>query len=241
MNLLGTTLTYLGHSTFLVETARGKRILVDPWLQGNPRCPKVFHDAASDAILVTHAHSDHAGDIVAAASRCSGNVVGIFELINQFGRLGVAESKLMPMSKGGTVHLDAVDCDVTMTDARHSSSWAEADGSMVYMGEAAGYVVSVPGGLKVYFAGDTCAFGDMALIKELYQPAVAVLPIGDHFTMGPREAAVACRLLGVRAVVPCHFATFPQLVGRPAHLEGQLKTLGLNVEVIPLEPGQTAA
>jgi L-ascorbate metabolism protein UlaG (beta-lactamase superfamily) len=239
MDLLGTKLTYLGHSTFLIDTARGKRILVDPWLQSNPRCPTEFHDVRTDVILITHAHSDHAGDAVSAAERCGGKVVGIYELAEYLGRLGVEESKLERMNKGGTIHLAEVVADVTMIDARHSSSWAEDDGRPTYLGEPAGYVLGLPGGLKVYFAGDTSLFGDMALIRDLYAPTLAVLPIGDRFTMGPREAAFACRLLGVKAVIPCHYATFPVLTGTPASLRENLAALGAYVEVIALKPGQS--
>jgi L-ascorbate metabolism protein UlaG (beta-lactamase superfamily) len=241
MDFRGAKLTYLGHSTFLVETARGKRILVDPWLWNNPRCPAHFHDVATDAILLTHAHSDHAGDVVAASLRCSGKIVAIFELANHLGRVGIEESKLEAMSKGGTIHLADAECDVTMTDARHSSSWDESDGRMTYMGDPVGFVVSLSGGPKIYFAGDTCVFGDMAIIRELYEPAIAVLPVGDRFTMGPREAALACRLLGSKVVVPCHYATFPALTGTPEALRENLKKQGSDVTILTLEPGQTAS
>jgi L-ascorbate metabolism protein UlaG (beta-lactamase superfamily) len=230
-------LTWLGHSTFLLTTAGGKTILIDPWLAGNPKCPATLHDVACDAIVVTHGHSDHVGDAVSAAKRCGGPVVAIYELANWLQAQGIPGTKVVGMNKGGTTALDGLDVTVTMTDAKHSSSAIGPDGKITYLGEAAGYIIGMNDGLNLYVAGDTSLFGDMALLKELYAPAAAILPIGDCYTMDPRAAAHACRLLGVKQVVPCHYGTFPALTGTPERLRAELAALGLKVEVLAPEPG----
>jgi L-ascorbate metabolism protein UlaG (beta-lactamase superfamily) len=240
MNAQAIGLTWLGHATFLVRTPEGKTVLVDPWLAGNPKCPKSFHDTASDAILVTHGHSDHVGDAVPAAGRCSGSVVGIYDLTVWLGAKGVAAGKLAGMNKGGTVALPGLKLSVTMTDARHSSSFVEEDGSIVYLGEPAGYVIGFSNGDSLYIAGDTSLFGDMEWIGRLYRPRAAILPIGDLFTMDPRAAAHACKLLGVETVVPSHYGTFPALTGTPEQFRKELAVLGLPVRVLELEVGKAA-
>jgi L-ascorbate metabolism protein UlaG (beta-lactamase superfamily) len=140
------------------------------------------------------------------------------------------------MNIGGTQKIG--DIGVTMTMSLHSSGVIE-NGTPIYLGEPAGYVITLEDGLKVYFAGDTSLFGDMRLIKDLYAPEIAFLPIGDHFTMGPEAAARACELLGVKQVVPMHWGTFPLLTGTPARLRELVKPLG--IEVLELKPGQTTA
>jgi L-ascorbate metabolism protein UlaG (beta-lactamase superfamily) len=237
MDFRGSRVTWLGHATFLLTTPAGKTVLIDPWLESNPLCPKSFHEVASDAILITHGHFDHTGDAVKAATRCSGNIVGIYELTEWLAQEGVASEKLVGIGKGGTYELVGLEVSVTLTDAKHSSSATGKDGSIIYLGEPAGFVVAMPGGLTLYVAGDTCLFGDMEWIKTLYQPRLALLPIGGHYTMDPKAAAYACKLLGVEAVIPCHYGTFPVLKGTPDQLRSELNALGLSTEVIVLEPG----
>lgn len=241
MKLDGIEITWLGHATFLLKTPEGKRLLVDPWLAGNPRCPAAFHQVPSDAILVTHGHADHLGDIDTALAHCSGPVVAVFELTQWLGaKRGVPAEKRCGMNKGGEVELKDLGVAVAMTDARHSSSWSEEDGTQSYLGEAAGFVVTFSNGKAVYLAGDTGLFGDMALIGELYAPTIAILPIGDRFTMGPAAAARAARLCGVRAVIPCHYGTFSMLTGTAAAFIDELAEEAPEVHAIVLEPGQRA-
>jgi L-ascorbate metabolism protein UlaG (beta-lactamase superfamily) len=223
-------LTWLGHSAFRLD-AGGKRIYIDPFLNGNPKCPENEQTPERvDVIAVTHGHGDHVGDTVALAKDHGATVVAPVELADWLGNEGV-QSVLDP-NKGGTVAVD--DVRFTMTNAHHSSS--TNDGK--YTGEPCGIVVRAHEngqGKSVYFAGDTCVFGDMALIGRLYKPDIAVLPIGDHYTMGPEEAALALELLGVKRCVPCHWGTFPPLVGRPATLQ----ELAPGVQVEMIEPGQS--
>jgi L-ascorbate metabolism protein UlaG (beta-lactamase superfamily) len=227
-------ITWLGHSTFIVRTPGGKRLLFDPWLTGNPSCPDALRKPPKvDVILASHGHFDHIEDLLLCARESNAPVVGIFELCDWLGRKGI--QNVSPMNKGGSQ--DVAGVRVTMTDARHSSGFMD-NGQMVYMGEPAGYVIKLEDGRSIYYAGDTCLFGDMKLIGEMYSPEIAFLPIGDRFTMDPRAAAKACELLGVRQVVPMHWGTFPLLTGTPADLKTYLG--GRGVEVLELKPGDTA-
>jgi len=222
-----TTLTWLGHSAFRLDTSSGKRIYVDPFLNGNPKCPDDEREPErADIVAVTHGHGDHVGDTVDIAKKHGSTVVAIVELSGWLGKQGVDESKLPGPNKGGTVDVDGV--KFTVVNAFHTGS--APDGS--YGGEPAGFVVTTEDGKKLYFAGDTCLFGDMQLIGRVYEPDVAIIPIGDHYTMGPKEASVAIELLGVKRVVPCHWGTFGLLTGTPDQLEAPA---GVTVE--KLEPG----
>jgi L-ascorbate metabolism protein UlaG (beta-lactamase superfamily) len=233
MNLNGIKLTWLGHATFRMETPGGKTILVDPWVMGNPMCPASEKNPQQvDIMLCTHGHGDHIGDAVEIAKKLSPRVVGIPELCGWLGKKGV--KKLAEMNKGGTQTLD--DIKVTMVHADHSCGIQDGD-QLIYGGEACGYVIEFSTGLKIYHAGDTNVFGDMRIIRELYAPDLALLPIGDHYTMGPREAAYASNLLQPNTVIPMHFGTFPFLVGTP----GALEKLVPGIEVVTLKPGVTAS
>ncbi|HUP33193.1 MAG TPA: metal-dependent hydrolase [Gaiellaceae bacterium] len=223
---MATTLTWLGHAAFRIDTPGGKRIYVDPFLNGNPKCPESeLEPERVDAILITHGHGDHYGDAIELAGKFGCTVVAPVELADWLQAKGV-ESVRDP-NKGGTVELDGV--KVTLTHAQHSSS--TNDGT--YAGEPCGLVVELEDGFTLYFAGDTNVFGDMALIARIYEPDVAVLPIGGHYTMGPNEAAVALELLGVDRCVPSHYGTFPVLQGTP----DELRALAPGVEVLAPEPG----
>jgi L-ascorbate metabolism protein UlaG (beta-lactamase superfamily) len=230
MDLKGVKLTWLGHATFRIETG-GKTVLVDPWVMGNPLCPENEKKVKKvDVMLCTHGHFDHIGDAVEIAKQHNPTVVGIFELCAWLEKKGA--KKTSPMNKGGTQAVG--DVRVTMVHADHSCGILDGN-QIIYGGEACGFVMEFQNGLKIYHAGDTAVFGDMQIIRELYAPDIALLPIGDHYVMSPREAAYACRLLKPKAVVPMHFGTFPVLTGTPA----QFKQLAKDVEVVEMKPGQT--
>src|SRR5579862_633665 len=206
------SLTWLGHATFRLDTDDGKRVYVDPLLSGNPKTPENEKSPdRADAIYLTHGHGDHLGDVVELQNRLGCKVLGIVELVGWLSKNGIAEDNLIAFNKGGSVELDGI--RYTMTNAFHSSSAPD----LSYTGEPTGVVIHADG-RRVYFAGDTCVFGDMQLIARLYRPDVAVLPIGDHFTMGPEEAALALELLGNPRCMPCHFGTWPVLAGTPDEL-----------------------
>jgi len=226
--------TWLGHSTFLFRSPGGKRILIDPWVAGNPACPEPSKRIGDlDLILISHGHGDHTGDAVSIARATGAHVIANYEICLWLEAKGIKNTA--PMGHGGTQTVGGI--SITMVNAVHGSSVVE-DGRVIYLGHPAGYVIRFEDGLTVYFAGDTDLFGDMRLIGELYRPAIAFLPIGDRFTMGPAAAARAAELLGVRQVVPMHYGTFPVLTGTPAALRALVEPRG--VQVLELRPGETA-
>jgi L-ascorbate metabolism protein UlaG (beta-lactamase superfamily) len=225
------SLTWLGHAAFRLDTPGGKRVYVDPWLE-NPKCPDGEKDPERvDLIALTHGHDDHVGQTVQLAQHFGCPVVAQVELRGWLSRQGTPEHATVAEApnKGGAVNVDGI--RITLTDAKHSSSCPDG----TYAGEAAGLVIELEDGKKIYFAGDTCVFGDMQLIGRIYEPDLAVIPIGGHYTMDPQEAAVALELLGVKRCVPCHYGTFPLLAGSP----DELRKLAPDVEIVALEPGET--
>jgi len=230
----GNKLTWLGHAAFRITTPTGNVILVDPWIQSNPMTPEALKKFDRvDTMLITHGHFDHIADAVELGKKFKPRVVAIHETSGWLESKGV--TNISGMNKGGTQK--AGEIEVTMVHAIHSVGILD-DYKMVYGGEACGYIIRLPGGLTVYHAGDTAVFGDMKIIGELYSPDVAMLPIGDHYTMGPREAALAVRLLNVRHVIPMHFGTFPALTGTPDALRELTRDVP-SLEYHVMKPGET--
>jgi len=224
------SLTWLGHAAFRLDTPGGKRVYIDPFLD-NPRCPEAEKSPDRvDLIALTHGHGDHVGSTVELATKFGCPVVAMIELREWLAGKGLPDEATEGGNKGGTIEKAGV--KVTLVNAFHSSSCN--DGS--YVGEAAGLIVEVEDGKKAYFAGDTCVFGDMQLIGRVYEPDLAVLPIGDHYTMGPKEAGVALELLGTKRCLPCHWGTFPLLTGTPDQLKEHAPS---GVEILTPEPGES--
>jgi L-ascorbate metabolism protein UlaG (beta-lactamase superfamily) len=223
------TLTWLGHATFRLDSDRGKRIYVDPFLTGNPTTPESERSPDRvDMIAITHGHGDHVGDAVGLSkSFPDAPIIALVELKGWLGNEGANVGDVPGLNKGGSQEIDGI--RFSLVNAFHSG--AAPDGS--YVGEPSGIVIRLESGKSVYFAGDTCVFGDMQLIARLHRPDVAVLPVGDWFTMGPEEAAVALELLGNPRCVPCHYGTFPMLTGTP----DELVRLAPNANVERLDPG----
>ena len=227
------SITWLGHATFILRTPGGRRIIFDPWVNTNPSCPDSAKKVGPlDLMLITHGHADHTADAVTIARATGAQVVAPFELSVWLQQKGL--KKVTGMNPGGTLRTHGL--SITMVQAVHSSS-ADAEPGMAYMGPAAGYVVRFEDGFTVYYAGDTAVFGDMKLIAEMYHPVVAFLPIGDLYTMGPEQAAVACSLLGIKQVIPMHWGTFPELTGTPARLRELVGPKG--IDVLDIKPGET--
>ena len=229
------TITWYGHGSWGYVSPGGMRLLVDPWLEGNPKCPDALKHPEADLILLTHSHGDHIADAPAVAKRTGAQVIGKYETIVWLATHQGLEN-VLGFNVGGTVEAQGI--RFTMTTAVHSGGLVWDDAIVGYGGEPAGYVIHFEDGTRVYQSGDTTVFSDMALIGELYRPDLAVLSIGDFYTMGPLGAAHAVRLLGVQRVLGGHWGTFPALTGTPAGLREELGKLGLGgVTVHDLEPG----
>ena len=234
-DLKGTRITWLGHATVLIVTSKGTTILIDPFLEHNPKYPKGYQlPEKIDLLLVTHGHMDHIADAVPVAKKHGPAVIGMVELVGWLQSKGVKDDQAIGMNLGGS-HRHA-DVTVTLTEARHSSGITDG-AKTIYGGEPAGMVIAIDGGPVLYHAGDTAPFTDMQIIRDMYHPELAMLPIGDHYTMGPKGAAVAAKLIGAKTILPIHFGTFPVLTGTPDALEKELA--GSGVEVIHTDPGKT--
>lgn len=227
-------ITYLGHAAFKFVSPKGVVVYIDPFLSQNPKTPPEMKTVEkADLILVTHGHGDHVGDTLSIAEKTNARIVVQPELGRYLTRKGA--KNVIGMNKGGTYTSHGI--AITMVHAIHSSSVTEGD-QVIYTGEPAGFVIRFENGFTLYHAGDTGLFGDMKIIGELYQPEVSILPIGSHFTMDPREAAYAAKLLGSKVVIPIHYGTFPVLTGTVEDFQKWMKDVP-QTKVLVVKPGET--
>lgn len=222
------TLTWYGHSAFRLESG-GDAVLIDPFITGNPSATVSADTVDAPTIILTHAHNDHVGDTVDIAKRNAATVIATAELAGWLGSLGVENA--IGANHGGTVRFQGG--STKFVPAWHTSSYTTAEG-IVAPGVPAGHVVRF-GGKTIYFAGDTCLFLDMQLIADEGLD-VAVLPIGDHFTMGIKDATRAAGILKAKAVIPCHYNTFPPIGQDPTTFKAAVESAG-DSRVVIIEPG----
>ena len=231
-------ITWLGHATVYLVTAGGTRILVDAWVDNNPACPPAWHAqlraVGIDIILLTHGHTDHSLDVAALHRDTGTRVVCQYDVTEWLTYQDVAPDSIEALNKGGTVRIG--DVRITMTNAQHSSAWPTAAGQRV-LGNEVGYIIRADDDHTVYAAGDTTVMADMAILADLYAPSIALLPIGDRYTMGPYEAAYALKLLRCAYVLPIHHSTFPGLSGTPDLLKQEIAARGVTCSVFAAIPG----
>jgi L-ascorbate metabolism protein UlaG (beta-lactamase superfamily) len=212
---------FLGHAAFTIRLSSGKLLVIDPFLTGNPlAAAKPDELVPCDLVFVTHDHSDHIADAFPIAKKAGATLVAMFEVAMAAQEEGIA---VEPMGIGGSIEIDGL--VVNMVNAQHSSGVAHP----------AGFVFEAEG-KNLYFAGDTGLFGDMKLIGDLWDLDLAVLPVGDRFTMGPEMAAKAVDLLRPKNVIPCHYGTFPIILPDPSDF---VKRVGDRSRVHALAPGES--
>ncbi|GAA4716576.1 metal-dependent hydrolase [Brevibacillus fulvus] len=223
-------ITFLGHATTLVE-AGGKTVVIDPFLTHNPSASLKAEEVKADAVLLTHGHGDHISDALQIAKQNDCPIIAMVELANHFQSLG---AKTHGLNLGGSYQFEFG--RVKLTLAFHSSGIDLEDGSVKYAGEPSGILLTM-GGKTFYHAGDTALFGDMKLIGEMHEIDVAALPIGDNFTMGPEDAAVAASWIKAGVTFPIHYNTFPVIQQDPERFVKLLEEKQLRGQV--LQPGQS--
>lgn len=230
----GVEITFLGHAAFKLVSPQGFVILIDPFLKDNPQTPAALKEVEKvDLILVTHGHGDHLGDTISLAQKTNATVIGIAELAGYLGKKGVKNT--VRMNKGGSYSFKGM--RITMVNAQHSSSTTEGN-QVIYLGEPTGFIIRFENGFTVYHAGDTAVMSDMRIFRDIYKPDLALLPIGSHFTMDPKEAAYACQLLRPKFVIPMHYGTWPLLTGKAEEFAQLLKEQP-EVKVIILARGES--
>jgi L-ascorbate metabolism protein UlaG (beta-lactamase superfamily) len=230
----GVKVTYLGHSAFKVVSPKGVVIYIDPFLSDNPKTPAEMKTVEkADLIPVTHGHGDHFGDTLTIAEKTNAEIIVIHESGKYLAKKGA--KNVIGMNKGGTFTSHGI--GITMVNALHSSSIVEGD-QIVDTGDPAGFIIRFENGFTLYHAGDTEVFGDMKILGEIYKPELSLLPIGSHFTMDPREATYAAKLLGSRYVIPMHYGTFPVLTGTPEEFLRLMAEVP-QTKVLVLKPGET--
>lgn len=243
----GVEVLWLGHATVRVTTVEGKVIVIDPFLKKNPKTPDKYKDLSAlgkvDVILITHGHFDHVADLSELASMTGAKVVANAELVRAMAAMGKLDAdKIIAMNKSGTVTPAGDKVKIHMVPAEHSSSLvlekhAEGAPNLVTAGAPVGYVIEMENGFSIYHSGDTGVFGDMELIGRMYQPDLAMICIGGHFTMDGKGAGFAmAELMKPKMILPIHYGTFGVLKGNPDQLRQALGKA--DIKVLDVEPGQ---
>lgn len=222
-------ITWLGHACFLITGSR--KVLIDPFLSGNPTAAKKPEEVEAEFILVTHGHGDHLGDAELIAKKCNAKLICIYELSRYFAKKGVDS---IGMNIGGTANFEGV--SFTMVPAVHSAD-VEDGGEMISAGNPVGFIISMDG-VRIYHTGDTFVFSDMQLISKLYKPEIMLLPIGGFYTMGVEEAYRALQLVKPKVAIPMHYNTFPVIQQDPEKFK-KLVESKLKVRVVALKPGES--
>lgn len=237
---------WLGHGSFLFISCKGKKILLDPWISTNPKCPGRYRRkkgfGAVDLILWTHGHVDHfmLPDAKELVADYQPKIVASWEL-SFFIKAEIPGANCQTFTlanKGATAELDGI--KVTMVEAFHSAGaqLIGFEGTNRFVGEAVGYIMEFENGLKIYHSGDTSLMGDMkTIIGDFYKPDIAILPIGGVFTMGPDEAAFACKLINPKVAIPEHYGTFPVLVQESDGFKQEIRKQAPQVKVLDVKPG----
>ena len=237
------TITWIGHGSWKFITGNGTVIYVDPWLEGNPASTMKIDDALdAQLVCVTHGHDDHLGNAIELCKRSGATLVTLPDVAAYAVRHGIPYDH-----NGGAVHVGGsikqLDCTIRAVFALHDSDvWGpeyKETGVVTTGCGCCGFIIEPEGCPSVYFAGDTGLFGDMKLIGDLYQPYVAVLPIGDKYVMGPNEASYAAKFLGSKYILPGHYNTFPAIEQDTAAFAELVAKRAPAAEVKPLKPGES--
>ncbi len=221
-------ITWYGHSAFMLDD--GVKVLIDPFIDDNPKCPIASDELNPDIIAITHGHADHIGNATSIAKRTGANLIAIHEIAKYFEDKGIESEG---MNKGGTI--TEMNRKFRMTHALHSSGIENSDG-LVQGGDPAGFIIDMEH--RVYHAGDTCLFSDMKWMGDMYELDIALLPVGDRFTMDTQQAVKAVKWLKPDIVIPMHFGTFPILSQDPSDFNNIIKEK-TEAECLILKPGET--
>ncbi len=226
---------YLGHSAFKIITEEGLKILIDPFISSNPACTTPVEELKPDIILVTHGHSDHFGDTLEIANNSGATVITTHELATFVQKQGF---HAIGMNIGGSISINNL-INITMVDARHTSAIDFME-HLEEGGVSTGFIITLESGKKIYHAGDTGLFGDMkTVIGDIYKPDIALLPIGDKFTMGIEDAAIAAAWVQARIVIPMHYNTFPEIEQDPELFAKFVEDESIGTFTVPLQPGES--